>query len=397
MRVRTDGQVDLTYCLNVHPGETWDENFAAIREKATAVRGLVAPGQAFGLGLRLSATAAVELIKPKRLKEFQDFLAAENLYVFTINGFPFGQFHNTAVKADVYAPDWRTKERLQYTILLAEILAELLPVGGVGSISTVPLSYKSWIKSDDDVAAMVRQLAETAAHLHMLTVGERYVTLALEPEPDCFIENTDELLAFFERWTPTAVRYIMSELGLSEAICTEIWRQHIGVCFDTAHAAVAFEDMVTSLERIRRAGVAIGKVQLSSALAVKPTPDALCRLAEFVDNVYLHQVKALGRDGKVTSFADLPDVLNAANIEHFQELRVHYHVPLFFQGEGDFRSTSDLLIGPFARFLQSGITPHVEIETYTFTVLPASLRPADLSEGIAEEFRWVMGNVFSSQ
>jgi sugar phosphate isomerase/epimerase len=409
MRVQTDPPLHLTYCLNVHAGETWAENFDAIRQYALGVRDRVGHSGQFGLGLRLSEQAADELIHPREIAEFRKFLDLEDLYVFTINGFPYGQFHGTAVKQDVYAPDWRNAERMQYTVTLARILSQLLPPGVNGSISTVPLSYKGWIKGEAEVRQMVRMLADTALELHLLVTPEQHIALALEPEPDCFVENTPELIAFFQKHTGHAVEYMHKERGMPEEMAESIWRRHMGVCLDTAHAAVEFEDPAKSLEQIQAAGIVVAKVQLSAALRVKPTPEVLARLGQFADATYLHQVKAhkrhdaalrssgsLRSTSGLASFADLPDAL-AADVSGFDEMRIHYHVPLFFEGHEGLESTSNLLTGKFAAALRAGVCGHVEIETYTFNVLPDFLRPADIRDGIAREFEWVMKNVLAHQ
>ena len=52
MRVKENPQIHLTYCLNVHRGETWQENFDAIKKNALIIRDQVAKGRSFGLGLR---------------------------------------------------------------------------------------------------------------------------------------------------------------------------------------------------------------------------------------------------------------------------------------------------------------------------------------------------------
>src|SRR5207302_8360778 len=199
MILRDSPPIHLTYCLNVHRGETWTENFAAIREHACAIRDRVSRGKPFGLGLRLSEAAARELAQIKAREAFKEFLAAENLYVFTINGFPFGRFHGARVKENVYAPDWRSPERLAYTRLLADILADLLPAGLEGSISTVPGSFKPGIKNETDVREMVCALAECASHFAKIeSETGKLLHLGLEPEPACFLETTNETVAFFD-------------------------------------------------------------------------------------------------------------------------------------------------------------------------------------------------------
>ena len=397
MRIQSNPPLHLTYCLNVHPGESWAENVAAIRTYAMAVRNRVAPDKPFGLGLRLSALAAGQLAEAAALNEFRAFLDRENLYVFTINGFPYGQFHGAAVKDSVYAPDWRTAERRDYTIALAEVLAELLPEGVTGSISTVPGSYKPWIRGDDDVRRMVEMLCDTAARLDAIArQSGREIVLALEPEPDCFIENTDEAIALFTGpLREHGCRYLADRHGLDQADAAQVIGRHLGVCFDTSHLAVAFEDLAASLASLTAAGVRIGKVHLSAALEARANAAARSQLREFCDPVYLHQVKSRGADGEVVSYADLPDALDADADQSSQTWRVHFHVPLFFEGLGELASTNSLLTGEFAAALRAGASEHLEIETYTFAVLPDELRADDLADSIAREYAWVRENVLA--
>ncbi len=392
----------LTYCLNIHPGQTWAENFAAVRDKAMRVRRAVAPARSFGLGLRLSNEAAVELSQQARLAEFREFLAANDLYVFTINGFPYGRFHGTAVKEDVYRPDWRTPERRDYTIRLIDILAALLPEGVTGSISTVPGSYKPWVRTPDDVERMCRMLAEAAAHAQAIRDDAgRDVSIALEPEPDCFIENTNEAVAFFTETLPAATPALAEHLGIPSDRVARMLSRHVGLCFDTAHAAVQFEDPAESLCRIASAGVRVGKVQLSAALRLRPTRAALRRLGGFADPVYLHQVRARRPDGGTDSFPDLPEAIASVRAAEAAEaeLRVHFHVPLFFAEAGGLASTGPLLGEEFWELLapsagaHTGPTSHLEIETYTFDVLPEDLRAADVTESIQKEFEWVLARL----
>ncbi len=391
MRIRTDPDIHLTYCLNVHRGETWDECLDAIRTHARAVRTRVAPDRRFGLGLRLSRTAAEELRDGDRLADFRRFLADEGMYVFTVNGFPYGRFHDEPVKTDVYRPDWRTGERRDYTMLLADILADLLPVGVAGSISTVPVSYRPWITGDDDVARAAGMIAETAGYLAAVRKRTgRDIRLALEPEPDCWVETTDELIAFATSPLQRHGVARLVELGYAEDDAAAILRHHVGACLDTAHLAVAFEDPVGSLGKLRAAGVGVAKIHLSAALRAEPGEPARRRLGDFADEVYLHQVKSRRTDGTLRTWADLPDALQEPGAADDGERRVHFHVPLFFESDGPLRSTADLLRGRFAAMLRDGACEHLEIETYTYDVLPDDVRPADLAESIAREYEWVL-------
>src|SRR5207247_9174699 len=88
-------------------------------------------------------------------------------YVFTINRMPYGSFKGARYKEQVYTPDWTTNERVEYTNRLFDLLARLLPEGIEGSVSTVPGSFKPFIKTPGQVRAMrdnlwrcVEQIAE---------------------------------------------------------------------------------------------------------------------------------------------------------------------------------------------------------------------------------------------
>jgi len=400
MQISRNPPIHLTYCLNVHPGETWAENLAAIRDKALAVREEAAPGQRFGLGLRLSCRAARDLQDGSARARFRDFLAQHDLYAFTINGFPYGTFHRAAVKENVYKPDWRTPERRDYTNLLADVLSDLLPDGVRGSISTVPGAYREWVTSEEDVRRMAEMLAETALHLaRLMERTGKEVSIGLEPEPDCFMETTPQLIHFVNgRLADWGGQHLQRRFGVGGEEAQRMLRRHLGACLDTAHASVQFEHPAASLRQIVEAGVRLSKVQLSSSLRLRPTPEALLRLEDFRDSVYLHQVRTRSGHACMGSHPDLPEALASAPraSDRAAEWRVHFHVPLFLPECEGLESTSDLLLGEFADLLRAGHTEHVEIETYTFDVLPEALRQVDVTESIANEYRWVLRNMFPS-
>lgn len=396
MKISPDSPLHLTYCLNVHRGESWAENFDAIRDKAMVVRDRLAAegrGGRFGLGLRLSNQAAGELESAEARREVREFLDANDLYVFTINGFPYGQFHAGRVKENVYRPDWRTVERRDYTIALANILADLLPDGIDGSISTVPCSFKGWIQNRDDVAAMVAHLADCAEVLHGIRESTgKEIHLGLEPEPVCYLETTDETVRFFnETLFPLGRESLGKKLGCDAVRAEEIIRRHIGVCFDTCHVAIQFENLAESLERYQKEGIRISKIQVSAALRADCNSTAMEALAPFCEPVYFHQVKARSADGAILSWDDLPAALcDLPQRADAGELRVHFHVPLFVETYGALASTAFTLTPEFfAQVRKCGVS-HLEIETYTFDVLPEALRAVDVTESIASEYRWLL-------
>ena len=382
----------LTYCLNVHPGDAWAEQWGAIQECAAAVRRRVAPDARFGLGLRISDRASRELADVRgQWPRIRDDLQAMGLYAFTVNAFPFGAFHGRRVKEQVYAPDWRTPERRDYTVRVAEAMAGLAPAGA--SISSLPGSYKAWISGPEDREAMIRNLAEVAAELQLIEARcGRRLHVGLEPEPDCFLETTDECCAFFPELVERGGAWLAAQRGWTRAEAEAAVRRHIGVCVDTCHLAVEFEDVSAGLRRLHDHGILISKVQLSAALACDA--GAADELAAFDDPVYLHQVKVRAADGRVRGYPDLGAALEARWKEGSragEEWRTHVHVPLYWTGGGSaLHSTSDALSPAFFKALADTGVEHLEIETYTFNVLPEPLRRGGVVESIASEYAWVL-------
>ena len=391
--------VHLTYCSNIHPGETWAEVRANFDQYVVAVRDRLMPGGDFGVGLRLSACAAAELSEPAVLAEFQDFLCRSRMYVFTINGFPYGTFHGTRVKEDVYLPDWRDPERLRYTNQLADLLAALLPepLPGQpaidGSLSTVPGAYKPALGGPGDVARMVEHLLHHVAHLVALRQRTgRLIALALEPEPHCFLETIDEVIAFFARdlHGPVAVLRLAELTGLDPAAAASALREHLGVCLDLCHAAVEFEDAADCIDRLGQAGIVVHKMQISAGLRL-PTldADAILALKRFDDQVYLHQVVQQGPDG-LKRYADLPAAfasLHGATAD--LEWRVHFHVPIFLDQLAPFASTQSFIREVLSIQRERPVSTHLEVETYTWGVLPEPFRSGKVDEAVAREQTWV--------
>ena len=337
----------------MHRGETWQENLAAIRNHTLRIRDLVSPEKPFGLGLRLSHRAAQDLASADARREAAAFFKSENLYAFTVNGFPYGRFHGTPVKENVYAPDWRTPERLAYTNLLADILADFLPEGESGSISTVPCSFKPWVRAGDEVT-MAERLADCVAHLDGLLEGTgKEIHLGLEPEPGCYLETTEETIRFFkDPMLVEGARHLAGAKGWGRGRAEAAIRRHLGVCFDTCHAAIQFEELPGALARYEQEGIRVSKVQISAALRINPDEESLRALIPFCEPVYLHQVKARRSSGEILSWPDLPEALRDAR-QHpdIEEMRIHFHVPLFFEEQESLKSTSSSLDDAFFRRL----------------------------------------------
>jgi len=379
--MKFDDNIHLGYSTNIHRGTSWEETFAGLRDYTLKVGEQVrAPGQPFGIGLRLSHAASLELMEGDRMAEFRRWLDGNQAYVFTINGFPYGNFHGTRVKEQVYAPDWQTRERLEYTNRLFSILAELLPPGVEGSVSTCPGSFKSFITAPDQVEAIQANLIECARHMEDLSETRGCdLHLGLEPEPFGYLETTPETLAFFQTLSST-----VSDSGLI--------RRRIGVNYDTCHMAIQFETATDSLGSLVENGIRISKLHLSSALRVLPSEGTRRALREFVDSVYLHQVVARHESGRVTRWVDLDEALESPIEDGAAECewRIHFHVPLYAEPEAMGTTIDHLQDALDFVAANAGICSHFEFETYTWEVLPGHLRAESVVDQLVAEYRWCL-------
>ncbi|MES2037610.1 MAG: metabolite traffic protein EboE [Pseudomonadota bacterium] len=388
--------VHLTYCTNIHAGESWDEVVASLDETIPVLRKKLelVDGQAFGIGLRLSAIAADSLARPAVLQEFRTQLQRLDAYVFTINAFPYGPFHTVRVKEQVYLPDWRDDERLRYTRQCALILSQLLPEGMEGSISTVPGAFKSETQTADAQQQIVSQLIEAVAMLAQLEQqSEKCIALALEPEPCCFLETMAETTAFFcgQLWAQDSISKLAELCACTEAQAARLMRRHLGVCYDVCHAAVEFEDPVSAMQTLTDLGIRIPKIQLSCALRI-PVMHAvmLNELRRFDDGVYLHQV-VVQNQNNLQRYTDLPAALSAYQAGQADgEWRVHCHVPIFWDSEEQLGSTRPDLLATLQALRKQGLTSHLEVETYTWDVLPAHLKNESKAHAIARELSFIM-------
>ena len=383
----------LSYCSNIHPGESWAEVRSNLARFLPGIRQTMNPEGEFGIGLRLSAAAVGELAEPEILAEFRSFLDENKLYVFTINGFPYGPFHGTRVKEDVYLPDWQDDERLRYTNQIADVFAEFLPADQTGSISTVPGAFKGRIDSADDIWAMVRNMVKHVAHLVELEqrVG-RSIVLALEPEPCCFLETIEESVDFFSRYLFSSESQVQLSilLGLEAREAEALLRKHLTLCLDLCHAAVEFESYDSCIADLRTAGVGIGKVQISAGLRLENvTTKTVDLLRPFDDNVYLHQVVE-HKNGSLNRFPDLSDAFAALDEDGAtREWRVHFHVPVFLDDLGDFSSTQFFVREALEKQKTDPVSIHLEVETYTWNVLPEQYRAQGMDDAIVRELQWV--------
>lgn len=387
----------LSYCTNIHPGESWDAHFAQLQENIPFIKSQVSPDQPFGIGLRLANKASLELSKEPALLAFKHWLKEQDCYVFTMNGFPYGGFHHTVVKDQVHAPDWTTDERLQYTNRLFRILASLLPTDMEGGISTAPLSYKLW-HADTEAAmenATLNMLQVLGQLVRIHRAGGPVMHLDIEPEPDGLMENSQEFIDwYFAYLMPLGINYLMDQFDMSEKDAGEAIKRHIQLCYDVCHFALVYESPAAVLAKMAEYGLKIGKLQISAALKAAMPADASERNAvanafsTFNEPTYLHQVIAKKANGGFVHYPDLPQALADVANKDVVEWRSHFHVPIFIEHFELLYSTQSDIREVLRLQNEQFFTQHMEVETYTWGVLPAELK-LPMDQSVSREIAWV--------
>jgi sugar phosphate isomerase/epimerase len=389
-RTLLDGKpVQLSYSTNVHAARDLDELEASLAGPAADVRHhLLGDERTLGLSLHIGARTALDLAGADRLDELREVLGDHGLEAFAINAFPLGDFHAAVVKENAYAPDWTTRERLETTLLIADLFARLLPEGATGTLSTLAGSYKPWGDDFTIHERIAAQLVEAARRLGELAERTgRTLVLGLEPEPFTTLETTEEVITFWQRHVEPAAR--------NAALPTDgirNWRSFLGLNVDLCHQAVLFEDLPASLDRLADAGIRIGSVHAAAALEADPRePGALEHLAAFAEARYLHQVVAVDDDARlVLREPDLPALLARPpeELARLARLRCHFHVPLDGDHVGGLPTTAPLTAAALRHLLARDLTRDIVAETYTWGIGP--LAAPDVPARIAGELRWLI-------
>lgn len=409
------------YCMNVHAGRTFSEVLANLENYSAQVQRLV--GDPIGIGLWFSETSAVDALAIGHLEQLRETLIRLSLSPYTLNGFPQGDFHQKIVKHAVYQPTWWDPSRLEYTRKLVRILDAILPEGQSGSISTLPIAWGTPEPSRDQLVTASKNLLFLARELSLLKQSTgRQIVIAIEPEPGCYLTSTNSLHRFYREYLLPACSNESSRASVLE---------HITMCHDVCHAAVMFEDQAAELNALFNDGIRVGKVQVSSAIAVpwytmssEQREIAYTQLKQFAEDRYLHQTTVGGLDAKLSKsgepvlsrlIEDLPIALNqgvgnawlpssSADVQRKpadlqrEEWRVHFHIPIFVDKFGELSTTQSeiektlKILLPLAGKEQFP-TGHFEIETYAWPVLPEGLRSLDLASGIAREIQWFTAKV----
>jgi hypothetical protein len=385
----------LSYSTLVHPGDDWEQMSQSLRTYVPRVKKRVSPNQPFGLSLRLAAPSAELLAKDSKTRQnLKNFIAENDLYLYTVNAFPYGTFKNAVVKEQVYEPDWRSEERTQYTMNVADVIADVAPEGVVTSIQTAPLGFKPRVTGPEVVNAYTENVLRVVAHLVGIEARTgKTIGLALEPEPYCYLDETDEAVAYFKNhiYTGRSIERLakLANIPVSDAIMA--LRRHLGVVFDIGHQSVGFEDIPTSLQKLVDAGVPILKLQEVTAMRMpNVTNEVVEQLRRFAQTVYLTQTVEK-RDGKLTRYLNLEDAFAAWERDPGpREWRTHFHLPVFLEDlGGEFRTTRSGLEDALRMHKEKPLSGQLEIETYTWDVLPEHLKTGDIVDYVCREIEFV--------
>lgn len=389
-----NGLGHLTYSTLVHPGDTWEDMWHSLTTYVPKVKERIAPKERFGVSLRLAAASAERLVndRPEREK-LKKFLADNDMYLYTVNAFPYGPFKGRVVKEQVYEPDWRSEERTQYTINVAEILGDVAPEGTSPSIQSCPLGFKPRVTGSDVVTAYTEHVLRVVARL--VEIHERtgrMVGLALEPEPFCFLETTDETVDYFTNhlYTGASAATVARLAGIPISEAHSALRRHLGTVFDICHQAVAYENIAESLQKLVDAGIPIFKLQEAAALYMpQVSNDVVDVLTPFAETIYLTQTMEK-KEGRMNRFLNLEDAFAAWKTNPGpREWRTHIHVPVFLDDLGRFRTTRFAIEDALKYHKAKPLSRQLEIETYTWDVLPDNLKTGNIVDYVCREIEWV--------
>ena len=388
----------LTYSTLVHPADNFDQLWQSVNTYLPQVKARMSPNQKFGVCLRTSAPTMAELsTNASKVADLKTFLTDNDLYVYTSNAFVYGVFKNQVIKEEVYEPDWRTEDRIQYTMQVADLLAKLAPEGIEPSIQSAPLGFKPRVTGEDVVEAYTTNVIRVVAHLVKLHKDTgKVVTLGLEPEPRCYLETTDETVEYFKShlFSGETAKRLAKLTGLNEADAAAAMRKHMGVVFDIGHQAVGFEDIPVSLQKLVDNGVQIVKLQEAASMFMPDvTQKTVDALQTFAKTIYLSQT-CQKKDGQTRWFLNLEDAFEDwYKNPGPRQWRTHFHVPVFLDDLGAFGTTRFALEQALAFHKKTPLSNHLEIETYTWDVLPSHLKTGDIVEYVSRELDWVKGQL----
>ncbi|MEM7233094.1 MAG: metabolite traffic protein EboE [Planctomycetota bacterium] len=394
----------LGYSTNVHRGETLAQVYRFLKDYTIPIRERVFGGDSCGLELRLGIGSAKELGTAKARREFKSYLDDGGLELFSVNAFPLLDFHAKRVKEKVYKPSWAEADRGRWTSRIAKIVAELVPEGVEASISTLGGMYRREAhdhKSHQKFARVALNCLETFVELGQ---NGRPMVLAFEPEPETSFETSRDVIEFFDTHLLPMALERWRHMG-SKSKIEDLLRQHFSVNVDTCHFSVLFEDQIDNLSALEKAGIRLGKLHVTNAVALENpyrSPGGYEDLRRMHEPRYFHQFCGTDKNGEVAwrglDLDLLPKTLDRKKHPDVAELRSHFHVPVYLKRYNRLKTTLDDTERALRYVVRRKQTEHLVLETYTWPILTGDRSVAGRAEaraklirGITKEFRWLRG------
>jgi hypothetical protein len=385
--------VDLSYCTNIHFGESWEEVFYILKFHSRKLRNAFLKMDQFGIGLRLSNSSIINLSKSSFFFDFLFWLKINNFYIKSVNGFPYSFFGSNYIKDNVYLPDWSNFKRYIYSRRIIILFSNFLNKNNFGGISTLPLSYKYFFCNysyNNLYIKSIKYLYSLLILLNDIYVNNKiFIHLDIEPEPDCVVSNTLDYINFFKKWLLDRIILYFLKKKIHMFILN-----YFRICFDICHSSVEFESICQSFNSIFLFNIKFGKFQISSSLKIDKMNFYNSYVFSYLpETPYIHQVYGKTFYDNIITYKDISLAHILLYKKKIVEYRIHYHVPIFFDKYEIFESTQQYIIEFFKLLKKRNAFYIFEIETYTFDILPCYLK-LNILYSLKREYDWVIKNLF---
>ncbi|HFL8824107.1 MAG TPA: metabolite traffic protein EboE [Candidatus Azoamicus sp. OHIO1] len=396
MIINNQHKYNLTYCLNVFKSKNWEETLYNIKIFVSNIKKTY-PNKEIGIGLCISNSISKELIKKRNLLDLIILIKNENIYIPSINGFVYKKFHQKSIKDKIYIPEWTSNSRILYTKLLIKILKELLPKNVNGSITTLPISYKPWINKKNKTYIFYKSSINISKIIDILiNINKKYkklIHLDIEPEPNCLIENSKEIVRFYKLWLlPIGSDYLRNKYNIEKKIAIALIKDHIKICYDICHFSTNFEKTTTIIKLLTKEKIKIGRIQISSAIKIK-TPKKKEKFKKIINKIshlsyspFLHQTVEKNNN-QIKKFIDIKYAIKTIKKNKKSEWRIHCHLPIYLKKYSILETTNKDTKSVLKNLINNKITNHIEIETYTYNVISPN---SDIMASIIKEYNWVI-------
>ena len=369
----------LTCCLGHDAADSWADVRALLSGKAAEIGAKASPEQPFAIGLSLSARAVGELADAEARYELLEILSRNDYRAVMADG------RYPANPGTEGVPlDWRDPGMTIYITRLAELMAGIAPEGEAVSIATLPGAPIPETGSEDE-EVIAANLLDAAALLIRLEESTGVPTrLAIQPEPGFLIGNSAQAVAFFERHllSDAAVTRVVTATGMPAGDVASALPAHLGLCYDTGHAAVSFEDAGEALGKLSAAGVPIHRLQLSGALAVASVDQAAREALAGLDATRI----VARRKDETTDQTKLVEALEAGSAADGEEWRIHCHLPCNAEPKKPLAAAADPALAVLERHRERPVAPHAALEVETTGDVTDA--PPD-AETLAAGLQWV--------